>query len=318
MYFRRRKIMKKLLAILLAALMVFSVVACSAKKNTGTDSELENLKGSRNETAKTEDTYNTYDTFQFEEVDTKTVVIVGFSTTLDKAHEVKIPTYFYPYGKDGDNINQKRRVVGIAKEAFNCTSSVLTLTFPTAEDYLAEDANFDMSLHSFTIGEYALRDCVSLQSLSLPAYVTDIDTGAFYGCTSLQSVTFAENSRLANIGENAFMLCTALTAIDIPATVETIEKAAFYGCIALVSVTINEGTVTIGDQAFQDCVAMAEVKLPTTLKAIGLYAFNGSEALYKEGLIYEGNVAAVKKYISDLALQPAPEEAPEVPEVPAE
>ena len=308
--------MKKLLAILLAALMVFSIVACSNKKSSGTDSELENLKGSRNETAKTEDTYNTYDTFQFEEVDTKTVRIVGYSTTLDKAHEVKIPAYFYPYGKDGDNINQKRRVVGIAKEAFNCTSSVLTLTFPTAEDYLAEDASFDMSKHSFVIGEYALRDCVSLQSLSFPAYVTGIETGAFYGCTSLQSITFAEGSRLANIGESAFMCCTALTSIDIPAAVETIEKAAFYGCEALVSVTINEGTVTVGDQAFQDCLALAELRLPTTLKTIGLYAFNGSEALYKEGLIYEGDVAAVKNYINSLALQPAPEEAPEVPETP--
>ena len=308
--------MKKLLAILLAALMVFSIVACSNKKSGGTDSELENLKGSRNETAKTEDTYNTYDTFQFEEVDTKTVRIVGYSTTLDKAHEVKIPAYFYPYGKDGDNINQKRRVVGIAKEAFNCTSSVLTLTFPTAEDYLAEDASFDMSKHSFVIGEYALRDCVSLQSLSFPAYVTGIETGAFYGCTSLQSITFAEGSRLANIGESAFMRCTALTSIDIPAAVETIEKAAFYGCEALVSVTINEGTVTVGDQAFQDCLALAELRLPTTLKTIGLYAFNGSEALYKEGLVYEGDVAAVKNYINSLALQPAPEEAPEVPETP--
>jgi outer membrane lipoprotein SlyB len=86
--------MKKLLARLLAALMMISVVACVNKDTSGTDSQLESLKGSRNETAKTEDTYNEYDTFQFEEVDTKTVRIVGFSTTLDRAHEVKIPTYF--------------------------------------------------------------------------------------------------------------------------------------------------------------------------------------------------------------------------------
>lgn len=301
--------MKKLLAILLAALMVLSVAACSQKKIDGTDSELESLKGSRNETAKTEDTYNTYDTFQFEEIDTKTVRIVGYSTTLDKAHEVEIPAYFYPYGTEGDNINQKRRVVGIAKEAFNCTSSVSELIFPTAEDYLAEDASFDMSLHTFVIEEYALRDCVALKTLSLPAYVTEIGKGAFYGCTALQSVTFEEGSQLNKIGEYAFMGCTALPSIDIPATVEVIEKAAFYGCDALTSVIINEGTVAVGDQAFQNCVALAQIKLPATLEEIGLYAFNGSEALYKDGLEYAGNATAVKNYINTLALQERPEAA---------
>lgn len=310
--------MKKLLALLLAALMMFSVAACANKGTGGTDSELESLKGSRNETAKTEDTYNVYDTFQFEEVDTKTVRIVGFSTTLDKAHEVKIPTYFYPYGTDGENINQKRRVVGIGAEAFNCSSSVVTLVFPTAEEYLKEDANFDMSTHTFVIESYALRDCVALQSLSLPAYVTEIGKGAFYNCTSLQSVTFAEGSKLALIGESAFMGCTALTEIELPASVQTIERAAFFGCEALASVVINEGTVEIGAQAFQKCLVLAEVKLPTTLQTVGIYAFHGSEELYEEGFEYTGNVAAVKAYINSLALENRPEEVPEIPEVPAE
>jgi hypothetical protein len=307
MYFCRRKIMKKLLALLLAALMMISVVACANKDTSGTDSQLESLKGSRNETAKTEDTYNEYDTFQFEEVDTKTVRIVGFSTTLDRAHEVKIPTYFYPYGTEGDNINQKRRVVGIAEEAFNCSSSVLSLVFPTAEEYLAEDATFDMSKHTFVIESYALRDCVALQTLSLPAYVTEIGKGAFYSCTSLQSVTFAEGSKLTTVGESAFMGCTALTEIELPASTQTIERAAFFGCEALTSVVINEGTVAIGNQAFQKCVVLAQVKLPNTLQTIGTYAFHGSKKLYEEGLIYGGQVAAVKKYINELALQPAPE-----------
>lgn len=299
--------MKKLLALLLAALMMFAMVACVNKKTSGTDNELESLKGSRNETAKTEDTYNTYDTFQFEEVDTKTVRIVGFSTTLDRAHEVEIPAYFYPYGTEGDNINQKRRVVGIGAEAFNCSSSVLTLVFPTAEDYLKEDASFDMSQHSFVIEAYALRDCVALQSLTLPAYVTEIGKGAFYSCTALQSVTFEEGSKLATIGEFAFMGCNSLGELELPAALKTIERAAFFGCTALTSVIINEGTVTIGEQAFQKCLALAQIKLPKTTQTIGTYAFHGSEALYKDGFEYSGTNEIVKKYISDLALEDRPE-----------
>ena len=293
--------MKKLLAILLAVLMVFSIVACSDKETQGNNDD-EQYKD-KTVIKDSETLEGSADTFYFENVDSETVIIVGFSTTNDKKHPIKIPAYFVDNGGE-----DPLRVVGIGKEAFNCSSSVETLVFPTAEEYLKLDADFDMSKHTFTIGEYALRECVSLDTLSIPAYVTEIGDRAFYGCVSLKTVTFENGSVLENIADGAFMGCTSLQSIEIPASVKTIGVGAFFECKALESVIINEGTVSIENQAFQNCVALAQVKLPTTLESIGTYVFHGSKKLYKDGLEYTGDVAAVKAYITSLALEDPPKD----------
>lgn len=292
--------MKKLLAILLAALMVFAFAACNKKDGIeNNDDELY-----RDKTVIVDhESLNGVDTFYYENVDSETVIIVGFSTTNDKKHDIKIPAYFVNNG--GEN---PLRVVGIGQEAFNYSSSVGTLIFPTEADYLAVDARFDMSQHTFTIADYALRECVSLKTLNLPAYVTEIGARAFYGCVSLETITIAEGSKLASIGDGAFMNCGALKGIELPGSVQTVGVGAFLECSALASVVINEGTLNIANQAFQNCKALAEVKLPTTLENVGTYAFHGSKNLYKDGFTYTGDVAAVKAYITSLALEDRPAE----------
>ena len=300
--------MKKLLAILLAGLMMLSIVACSNKK-TGIENDDDKY---RDNTVIVDSVTQGADTFRFENVDSETVIIVSFSTTRDKAHEIKIPAYLLVPGNEMEHEPDKYlRVIGVGKEAFLNSSSISSIVFPTEADYKEHDADFDIDSHSFTIGDYAFRECVALQGLTLPAYVTDIGVGAFYGCIALNTLTFAEGSRLEKIQNYAFMNCIALQSVTFPETVESIGDAAFFECVGLESVIINEGTLTVGAQAFQKCAALAEVKLPASLEAIGKYAFHTCETLYKEGLTYAGNSEAINAYISSLALEEAPEEQPE-------
>ena len=306
--------MKKLLAILLAGLMVLSIAACSNKEK---DKENDDEKY-RDTTVIVDSLTEGTDTFRFENVDSETVIIAEFSTTLDKAHEVKIPAYLMVPGNEREQEPDKYlRVVGVGKEAFLKSSSISALVFPTEADYKEHDANFDMSEHSFVIGDYAFRECVALQSLTLPAYVTEIGVGAFYGCVALNTLTFAEGSRLAQVKDYAFMNCIALQNVVFPTTLQSIGAAAFFECVGLESVIINEGTLTVGAQAFQKCAVLAEVKLPASLESIGKYAFHTCASLYKEGLTYAGNSPVINAYISSLALEEAPVEAPEEPEEPA-
>lgn len=291
--------MKKLLVILLAAIMVFSIAACS---NQDKDKDTDDDKYKEITVIITEETFGT-DTFHFETVDSETVEITKFTTTLDRAHEVKIPAYL-----DG------KRVVSIGKEAFCYSSSIQTITFPTEAEYLAGDAEFDMSKHSFVIADYAFRDCVALQTLAFPSYVTEIGVGAFFGCSSLTSLTFAADGVLAEIKDYAFMECIGLVGVELPASVKTIGVAAFYGCEALESVKINEGTEMILKQAFQNCSAMASVELPASLLTVGKFAFHGSDALYIGGLTYAGNSAEVESYIKSLMLEEAPDVSVDDPE----
>lgn len=86
------------------------------------------------------------------------------------------------------------------------------------------------------------RGCSAMQSLTIPASIErigsfDIDEAhgegedevypIAYGCNSLTSITFAENSRLKEIGHGAFMGLSSLKSINLPASVETVGIVAF-------------------------------------------------------------------------------------------
>ncbi len=104
--------MKKLLAILLAGLMVLSIAACSNKEK---DKENDDEKY-RDNTVIVDSLTEGTDTFRFENVDSETVIIAEFSTTLDKAHEVKIPAYLMVPGNEREQEPDKYlRVVGVGK-----------------------------------------------------------------------------------------------------------------------------------------------------------------------------------------------------------
>ena len=296
--------MKKLLAILLAGLMVFSMVACGDKKGQDTNDD-EKYKDT---TVVVDSATYGSDTFYFENVDSETVIVSKFSTTNDKAHEVTIPAYLMVPGNEREQEPDKYlRVVGIGKVAFQTTSSIKTLNFPTEAAYLEYDAGFDIGTHTFTIADYAFRDCVALESLNIPAYVTEIGMGAFTSCSSLKTINFEDGSKLEQIKNSTFERCVSLQGITIPASVKAIGTGAFFECHALASVVINEGTLVIGKQAFQKCTALASVQLPASLGVytnsefiaanypdeqkpapIGEAAFGLCDALFEEGWSYAG------------------------------
>jgi uncharacterized protein YjdB len=65
----------------------------------------------------------------------------------------------------------------------------------------------------------------------IPSSVKSIDGSAFYGCSSLTSVTIPNS--VTYIGGGAFQNCTSLTTITIPNSVTYIGSSAFAGCSGL-------------------------------------------------------------------------------------
>jgi hypothetical protein len=102
-----------------------------------------------------------------------------------------------------------------------------------------------------SIKDKAFFRSITLVSISIPASVKELETGAFYYCTSLSSVVLREG--LITIGREAFSHCSSIVSISIPASVRNIGPEAFYECTSLSSVVLREGLETIGRQAFAHC-----------------------------------------------------------------
>ncbi len=137
----------------------------------------------------------------------------------------------------------------------------------------------------------------SVETVTLPETVTTVGRGAFYGCTSLRSVTGGTVTALGEVAfygctllaeapklhegietlpESIFNACAALEHITVPASVTAIEAFALYGCESLQELELPKGLVSIGKASVYGCTSLTELELPGTLTSIGEHAFNWS------------------------------------------
>jgi hypothetical protein len=65
----------------------------------------------------------------------------------------------------------------------------------------------------------------------IPDSVTTIDVGAFYGCSSLISVTIPDSG--TRVDAYAFAHCKSLTSVTIPDSVTMVGAAPFSYCTSL-------------------------------------------------------------------------------------
>lgn len=129
------------------------------------------------------------------------------------------------------------------------------------------------------IADYVFEDMTGLTSVQLPATLTSIGKEAFSGCTSLETVNFAEMTALRTIGEGAFYGCSSLQSAELPASVITVSSYAFDGCSGLATASLPEGLINLGDQVFNGCVLLEEISIPNGVTILGSNLFHGCAAL---------------------------------------
>ena len=122
-----------------------------------------------------------------------------------------------------------------------------------------------------SIGGGAFYGCSSLTSVTIPNSVTSIGNGAFRYCSSLTSITIPNS--VTSIGDYAFKYCSSLTSVTLPNSVTSIEDGTFYDCSSLTSITIPNSVTSIRDSAFYNCSSLTSVTLPENITYIGSSAF---------------------------------------------
>lgn len=125
----------------------------------------------------------------------------------------------------------------------------------------------------------------TLEEVTLPPTLDEIEDSAFFKCSSLTEITIPEG--VTKIGTNAFYGCSQLTSITIPSTITDMDTA-FSGNTALSQVTLTNGIPKISSHAFERCTELREIKVPISVDEICPFAFNGCTNL--KSVLLEKNI----------------------------
>ena len=152
-----------------------------------------------------------------------------------------------------------------------------------------------------SIESYAFYGCSSITSVTIPDCVTNIGGNAFGGCASLEEFIVKENNSTYSCENGILFSKDKKTLIAYPAgkkdssfiipdSVTSIGSYAFYGCISLQSVIFGEYSqlASIGYSAFAGCTSLTSVTIPDSVTNIGGNAFGGCASL-EEFIVKENN-----------------------------
>ena len=133
----------------------------------------------------------------------------------------------------------------------------------------------------------------------IPNSVTNISGYAFYGCSSLTSITIPGS--VTSVGDNAFFSCTKLTNITVEkgnkkydsrnncnAIIETNSNTLIVGCKNTV---IPNSVTSIGKNAFNGS-DISSINIPNSVTSIASSAFSNTQWYNNQpnGVIYAGSV----------------------------
>lgn len=252
--------MKKVLCVILAALMLLPFAACADDPvNTGDVGATQNMGGD-------EQGGNSGD-----ELFVWSTMLAGYIEGLTaegmKQENLVIPASCTQFAGAGSS--EKLKTI-----AFENPDTVLegsAFVGCTALETVQLPANMD------EIPSHLFEKCAALKDVEIPASVTKIKSEAFWMCTSLAQITIPNG--VESIGRSAFEGCTALKSVEIPDSVTEIDRKAFRACSALTTVTFGKGLQTVGEAAFTECHALSSVKLPEGVKTLEEYAFAFCDAM---------------------------------------
>ena len=306
-----RKAMKKLVASVLVAVMLFSAAPLS-KVDLGflTNASAESYQLGEN-------VYYTFDE------ETGLLTISGTGEIYNKfTFSPSSPFYHSEAVKE---VVIEEGITEIGFRSFYDCAALTNITIPNSVTSIGESAferctgltSISIPSGVTSIGGYAFNDCTSLTSISISDSVADIEGTAFLNTGYYNNeenwiddilyidsfVIDADSSvsgelRLAegitHIAGSAFSFCNNLTSITLPDSVTSIGASAFFNCKGLTSITIPDSVTSIGAYAFFRCDSLRNISIPDSVTSIETYAFY--ECTNLESITIPDSVTSIGSY----------------------
>ena len=133
-----------------------------------------------------------------------------------------------------------------------------------------------------SICESAFYGCTSLTSITIPNSVTSIGYRAFSYCPGLESISVDPENRvycsiddcLINKTSKELIAGCKSSIIPTDGSVTSICESAFNGRKSLTSIMIPDSVTSIGNSAFSQCANLTSITIPNSVTSIGDYAFS--------------------------------------------
>ena len=152
------------------------------------------------------------------------------------------------------------QVMQIPDECFKNSSQLSSIVLPPA---------------ILTIGRQAFYGCTSIKTVSLPTSVQVYGDECF-SKTGLTSIMMPDN---ATFGIGCFKDCKELISANIPSNTSIMYKDLFSGCSKLSSISISSGVSKLSEGCFRDCSSLSNIVLPNTIITLGVAVFSGCSSL---------------------------------------
>ena len=314
--------MKKLLALILAGLLLVSFAACGDKtERDDKENELLQAEGDYIEEASKRGRFEYADNGEGD-----------YEIIKYEPYSVDVVSITLP-----DKVND-RDIVGIADSAFKAENSIKSVVIPSTYEYIGEYAFYDCdSLETVTIeetkanesgerkpgmetiGKGAFESCDVLSGFKMPV---DVKVVSEYMLKDCKAITELDLSNVERISKGAFFGCSALSRVIVSDKITYATKEAFYGCDSLVynvesginylgndsnktvllvsagdanieTCSVSATTKVVADYAFNDCALLSSVLLSSSVKSVQSTAFSECEELKyneSENGLYLGTV----------------------------
>ena len=221
-------------------------------------------------------------------------LIVGCQNTVIPNSVTNIAGHSFTDCHSLTSITIPESVTSIQNGAFSFCPGLTSII--VEKDNLKYDSRNDCNAIIETNSNTLIAGC---KKTVIPNSVTNISGYAFYGCSSLTSITIPGS--VTSVGDNAFFSCTKLTNITVEkgnkkydsrnncnAIIETNSNTLIVGCKNTV---IPNSVTSIGKNAFNGS-DISSINIPNSVTSIASSAFSNTQWYNSQpnGVIYAGSV----------------------------